>query len=180
MCFQIWRASGCRGVTGTLGTHWECRTQPVNMQLLSRAERGKPAKLSSHFNVAIFPVKVFGGNSNILLHYFPISSISPAGTLKWYIFQSSKTLSCMPSAWMASYIGHWLWDQNMCGPRTPSYSWLMAPEGWGKHRDLNADDPNTLTSYKCLSAITGVYSAFLGECSLDSSRKFHCLSFSKE
>lgn len=50
----------------------------------------------------------------------------------------------------------------------------------GKHRGLNADDPNTLTSYKCLSAIAGVYSAFLGECSLDSSRKFHCLSFSKE
>jgi hypothetical protein len=59
-----------------LSTHWMPRTQPTDRQLLPRS---KSAKLSYHFNVAIFPVKVFGGKSNILLYYFPISVISPAG-----------------------------------------------------------------------------------------------------
>lgn len=86
---------------GTLGLHWEPRAQPRDRQLLSRAERSKAAKLSSRFNVAIFPAKVFGGKSNILLHYFPISGISPAGLSSGLFSKSSETLSCSPSALMA-------------------------------------------------------------------------------
>lgn len=73
MWHSIW---GWRGEAihfeDTLGT----RTQSVDSQLLRRL---KSAELSYHFNVAVFPVKVFGGKSNILLHYFPILGISPAG-----------------------------------------------------------------------------------------------------
>lgn len=81
-----------RGKTGTLGSPWESKTQPTDRQLLSKAERLKSAKLSSHFNVAVFPAKVFGGKSNILLHYFPISGIFPAGLSNGVFFKSSETL----------------------------------------------------------------------------------------
>lgn len=86
---------------GTLGLHWESRAQPTDRQLLTSAERSKAAKLSSRFNVAIFPAKVFGGKSNILLHYFPISGISLAGLSSGIFSKSSETLSCSPSALMA-------------------------------------------------------------------------------
>lgn len=80
--------------TGTLGPHWKSRNQPTIGQLLTRAESWKSAKLSSYFNVAIFPAKVFGGKSNVLLHYFPISGISPDGFLSGMFSKSSETLSC--------------------------------------------------------------------------------------
>lgn len=97
MC-SVW---GGRRKTGTLGLYWESQTQPIDRQLLSRAERSQSAKPSPHFNVALFPARVFGGNSNILSHYFPISGISLAGLSRGLFSKSSETLSCSPSALMA-------------------------------------------------------------------------------
>lgn len=124
-----------------LGPPRESRTQPTDRQLLSRAERYKSAKLSSHFNVAIFQLRSLVANQIFYYIIFQFQAFPQLYSWVVYFSKSSETLFCLPSALMAWHIGQWLWDQNMCGPRTPSCHFLMAPERWWKHKLVNPAEP---------------------------------------
>lgn len=175
MWHSIW---GWRGEAihfeDTLGT----RTQSADSQLLCRL---KSAELSYHFNVAVFPVMVFGGKSNILLHYFSILGISPAG-LSRGIF-SKVQYHCLTH--------HLPWWPDILDTDLSTNIYVTQGHhpaiGWWHLRDRENTEVsthmNTPTpgSMRMASPELLVFLQYLlGECKWHSPEKFHCLPFSDE
>lgn len=145
---------------GTLGTDWKSRIQPTDVQLLSSAEGSKSAKLSTHFNVAIFPVKVYGGKSNILWHYFPISGISPAGLLSGIFSEVPKHCPAHHLPWWADIL-----DTDSRIKTWVTQGHHFATGLWCLRNDGNMEVSTQLNQAPWIhtndfSSIAGIYSAF--------------------
>lgn len=162
----------------TLRIQWEPRTQCADRQLLPRS---KSAELPYHFNVAIFPVKVFCGKSNILLHYFPISGISPAGL-------SSGIFSKVQYHCLTHHLPRWpdILDTDLSTNRYVAQGHHSATGLWHLRDSENTEvstqmNTHPLGSTRMASPELLVFlQHLLGGCKLHSPEKFPCLPFSDE